>query len=213
LEKEKMDNVQGTQAGPGAPYNKVLKEDRKIAYFSMEIGIDAKIPTYGGGLGILAGDTIKSCADLRVPLVAVTLLYRKGYFRQELGQNGMQKELPCEWNPADFLELLPYKVSVTIENRTVLIQAWKYRVVGINGFYVPVIFLDTDVADNSDFDRGLSYYLYGGDEKYRIAQEAILGIGGVRMLREAGYKHLNKYHMNEGHSSLLTLELLKEKKK
>ncbi len=207
-----MNNVPGAPQGVGTWYRKVNKEDRKIAYFSMEIGLDAKIPTYGGGLGILAGDTIKSCADLRVPLVAVTILYRKGYFRQEIDESGMQKELPCEWNPADFLELLPYKVQVVIEGRTVFIQAWKYRVIGINGYYVPVIFLDTDVADNSGFDRGLSYYLYGGDEKYRVAQEIILGIGGVRMLREAGYKQVSKYHMNEGHSSMLTLELLKEKK-
>ncbi len=192
---------------------KIRKQKIRIAYFSMEIGLDSRIPTYSGGLGILAGDTIKSCADLNVPVIAVTLLYRKGYFYQKIDEQGQQQELPYEWNPRKFLKLLPRKVTVTIEGRTVSIQAWQYRVSGIDGYSVPVILLDTDVPGNSEYDRNLSYYLYGGDEKYRLAQEIILGIGGVRMLKELGYHRINRYHMNEGHASLLTLELLRDRKR
>lgn len=209
-----MEPLEKKYSNPGKiAIPKIRKQKKRIAYFSMEIGIDSKIPTYSGGLGILAGDTIKSCADLNVPLVAVTLLYRKGYFYQKLDDQGQQQELPCEWNPKDLLTLLPKKVSVTVENRPVFIQAWQYRVTGVTGYCVPVIFLDTDIARNSDYDRSLTDYLYGGDEKYRLAQEIILGIGGVRILKELGYHRISRYHMNEGHASLLTLELLNERKR
>ncbi|MDP2943681.1 MAG: alpha-glucan family phosphorylase [Candidatus Omnitrophota bacterium] len=186
----------------------IPNQERKIAYFSMEIGIDAKIPTYSGGLGVLAGDTLKSCADLKVPLVAVTLLYEKGYFYQKLDEQGNQKELPVEWNPKDFLKPLPKKVTVQIENRNVAVCGWQYDVRGITGYSVPIIFLDTDIEENSPYDRSLNDFLYGGDQRYRLAQEVVLGIGGVRMLDELGYTGIKKYHMNEGHASLLTLELL-----
>jgi starch phosphorylase len=189
------------------------KKARRIAYFSMEIGVDSSIPTYSGGLGILAGDTIKSCADLKVPMVAVTILYEKGYFNQKLDTQGSQRELPLEWNPKDVLKPLPNKVSVQIENRSVAIQAWQYDVKGISGHTVPVIFLDTDLKENSEYDRGLNDYLYGGDQWYRLLQEIILGIAGVRMLNRLGYTEIKKYHMNEGHASLLTLELLSERKR
>lgn len=209
-----MEPLEKKYSNPGkVPVPKIRKQKKRIAYFSMEIGIDSKIPTYSGGLGILAGDTIKSCADLNVPLVAVTLLYKKGYFYQKLDDQGQQQELPCEWNPKDLLTLLPKKISVTVENRPVFIQAWQYRVTGVTGYCVPVVFLDTDIARNSDYDRSLTDYLYGGDEKYRLAQEIILGIGGVRILKELGYHRISRYHMNEGHASLLTLELLNERKR
>lgn len=192
---------------------RVRKKERRIAYFSMEIGIDSGVPTYSGGLGVLAGDTIKSCADLNVPLVAVTLLYKKGYFYQKLDEQGQQEELPYEWNPKDFLRPLSKTVTVTLESRDIFIQAWEYRVMGLSGYCVPVIFLDTDLEQNGEFDRSLTHHLYGGDEDYRLAQEIILGIGGVRMLRELGYHRINRYHMNEGHAGLLTLELLNERKR
>jgi starch phosphorylase len=169
------------------------KKDRRIAYFSMEIGIDSKIPTYSGGLGVLAADTIRSFADLNVPMVAVTLLYKKGYFCQKLDEQGQQHELPYEWKPKDFLKTLPKKACVTVENRTVYIQAWEYRVTGTGGYCIPVVFLDTDIEQNSEYDRRLSYYLYGEDERYRLAQEIILGIGGVRMLKELGYHRIYVY--------------------
>ena len=189
------------------------KQDRKIAYFSMEIGIHSSIPTYSGGLGVLAGDTIKSCADLKVPIVAVTILYEKGYFLQKLDTQGNQQELSVKWNPKDLLKLLPNKVTVQIENRTVTIQAWQYDCLGITGHTVPIIFLDTDLKENSEYDRGLNDSLYGGDQWYRLLQEIVLGIGGVRMLHELGYTEIKKYHMNEGHAAFLTLELLNELKR
>lgn len=181
-----------------------------IAYFSMEIAVEGGIPTYSGGLGILAGDTIRSAADLRIPMVAVTLLHRKGYFFQRLGENGEQIEEPVEWSVDDFLEELPERVSVNVEGRSVLVRSWKYDVVGVGGFRVPVYFLDSDLPENSDWDRTLTHFLYGGDERYRLCQEVILGIGGVRMLRALGYRDIKRFHMNEGHSSLLVLELMDE---
>ncbi len=188
------------------------EKERSIAYFSMEIAIDSRIPTYSGGLGILAGDTLKSCADLRVPVVGVTLLYEKGYFYQKLDDQGNQHELPVQWNPQDYFSPLPEKIEVQIEGRSVGVKAWQYDIVGITGCSLPIIFLNTNLKENSDYDRGLTTYLYGGDEKYRLAQETILGIGGIRMLRKLGYKEIKSYHMNEGHASLLVLELLKERK-
>lgn len=176
----------------------------------MEIGIEASIPTYSGGLGILAGDTIRSAADLKVPMVAVTLLHRKGYFYQRLDSDGSQREEPVEWVVDDFLEELPDRVVVNIEGRSTNLRSWRYEVVGLGGFRVPVYFLDSDLPENSESDRLLTHYLYGGDQRYRLCQEVILGIGGVRMLRALGYDNIERFHMNEGHASLLALELLDE---
>lgn len=187
-------------------------KELRIAYFSMEIGLRSDIPTYSGGLGVLAGDTLKSSADLGLPMVAVSLLYRKGYFRQEIDLGGRQIEHPVEWNPADSMELLPNRVEVEIEGRKVQVQAWKYDIQGENGSVLPVYFLDTDIEGNDGWDRGLTWHLYGGDDTYRFKQEVILGIGGVRMLQSLGIA-VRKYHMNEGHAALLTLELLHRHKK
>jgi starch phosphorylase len=190
-----------------------MNEQRIIAYFSMEIGVSPAIPTYSGGLGVLAGDTIRSAADLHVPMVAVTLLHRKGYFRQRLDASGWQKEEPVEWVIVDFLkEMLP-RTSVTIEGRIVHLRAWQYESQGVSGFKVPVYFLDTDLPENSEWDKTITHFLYGGDQYYRLCQEVILGIGGIRMLRALGYDRIERFHMNEGHSSLLTLELLDEEAK
>ncbi|MEW6128349.1 MAG: alpha-glucan family phosphorylase [Acidobacteriota bacterium] len=183
-----------------------------IAYFSMEIGINAEIPTYSGGLGVLAGDTIRAAADLKVPLVAVTLLHRKGYFHQRITPDGWQTEEPAHWAVDDFLEKLPVEVCVSIESRTVRLGCWRYEVTGISGFKIPVYFLDTDLPQNSDWDRELTHYLYGGDRRYRLCQEVILGIGGIRLLRALGHQNIERFHLNEGHSSLLTLELLDEQR-
>ena len=178
-----------------------------IAYFSMEIGVKNDIPTYSGGLGILAGDTIKSAADLNLPLVAVTLITHKGYFTQEIDTNGWQKEKPVIWDPAHDMTLLPQKAKVQIEGRDVYIQSWLYTVVSPTGGKVPILFLDTDLPDNAPQDRGITDSLYGGDSTYRIKQEIVLGMGGVRMLQALEF-HIKKYHMNEGHASFLALELL-----
>lgn len=187
-----------------------MNDQYSIAYFSMEIGLDPTMPTYSGGLGVLAGDTIRASADLGVPMIAVSLLHRKGYFRQKLHPDGGQQEELEEWVVEDFFTEMPPRVSVTIEGRIVRIRAWSYEVEGENGFKVPIFFLDTDLPENSGWDRTLTHYLYGGDQYYRLCQEMVLGIGGVRMLRALGYDRIERFHMNEGHSSLLTLELLQE---
>lgn len=179
----------------------------KIAYFSMEIGVANDIPTYSGGLGVLAGDTIRSGADLKLPMVAVTLLSKKGYFNQNIDEKGRQIESPVEWDPSKYMILLPEKIDVNIEGRSVTVQAWLYIVKSLRNGSIPVFFLDTDIEENSPQDREITSYLYGGDHLYRLKQELVLGIGGVRMLHELGFE-IKKYHMNEGHASLLTLELL-----
>ena len=181
-----------------------------IAYFSMEIGLEVGMPTYSGGLGVLAGDTIRAAADLKIPMVAVTLLHRQGYFYQRLDERGWQHEEPAAWAVNDFVHEMPARAAVTIEGRTVHLRAWQYPVRGIGGFTVPVYFLDTDLPDNAAWDRTLTDVLYGGDAHYRLCQEVLLGIGGVRMLRALGYTALTRFHLNEGHASLLTLELLDE---
>ena len=173
----------------------------------MEIGIDNIIPTYSGGLGVLAGDTIKSCADLEIPMIALTLLYRKGHFNQRLGRDGQQFENDEKWRPEDHMEPLSFRTSVEIEGRKVVIRPWLYNYVGGSGFGVPILFLDADMQENSSWDRSLNEHLYGGDQRYRFAQEILLGIGGGRILEEMDCRP-RKYHMNEGHASLLTLELL-----
>jgi len=184
-------------------------DDHKVAYFSMEIGIANDIPTYSGGLGILAGDIVKSSADLRLQMIALTLVSRKGYFRQKINEKGEQEELPDEWDPSKIMTLLPNKAKVTLENRQVTVQAWLYEHLSPTGGMVPIIFIDTDVEGNAPEDRKITDQLYGGDKYYRLKQEIILGIGGVKLLRKMPFK-IGKYHMNEGHPSLLTLELLRE---
>jgi starch phosphorylase len=187
-----------------------MSESAKVAYFSMEIGLDAEMPTYSGGLGILAGDTIRAAADFRVPMVAMTLLHRKGYFYQRLDPSGWQTEQPAEWVVDDFVKEMPQRTCVAIEGRSVHLRAWKFDVEGIGGSKVPVYFLDADLPENSDWDRRLTDHLYGGDRHYRLCQEVILGIGGVRMLRALGYDQIERFHMNEGHAALLSVRLLEE---
>ncbi len=182
----------------------------KIAYFSMEIGIDENIPTYSGGLGILAGDTLKSCADLKVPIIGVTLLSENGYFYQKLDGDGVQIELPMNFDVEGVLEPIPGTASVTVENRTVRIRIWRYVLKGITGHIVPVLFLDTNLEENAEWDRTLTKYLYGGDSRYRLAQEIVLGVGGVRALQALGIETIERFHMNEGHAAMLTLELFRQ---
>jgi len=168
------------------------------------------MPSYSGGLGVLAGDTIRAAADLRLPMVAISLLYRKGYFTQRLADDGSQTEEAVEWRMEDFLQEEPARASLPLENRRVELRCWKYDVKGVRGFEVPVYFLDAHLPSNAEADRNLTGSLYGGDSYYRLCQEVLLGIGGVRMLRALGYTELTRYHMNEGHAALLSLELLGE---
>ncbi len=176
----------------------------------MEIGIDNRIPTFSGGLGVLAGDTILSGADLGLPIVAFTLLYRKGYFEQKFDSTGRQREVPVPWRVEDYLKPAGPVVSVLIDGRTVYVRAWTYTVSGIAGHTVPIYFLDTDHPDNSEWDRTVTHQLYGGDWYYRLCQEIVLGIGGIRMARALGFGQLRRFHMNEGHAAFATLELLRE---
>jgi glycogen phosphorylase len=188
----------------------MFKTSDTIAYFSMEIGLDSAIPTYSGGLGVLAGDTLRAAADLGLPMVAVTLLYRKGYFRQHLDAAGNQSESAVAWVPEEVLEPLAPQVTISIEGRPVQVCAWRHVVRGVFGHIVTVYLLDTDIEDNSLWDRTLTDHLYGGDSRYRLCQEVVLGLGGVTLLRALGYERIQPYHMNEGHAALLTLALLKE---
>ena len=185
----------------------------KIAYFSMEIALDPAIPSYGGGLGILAGDMLRSAADLEMPIIAVTLVHRKGYFRQHLDSDGNQTEEPDPWIPEAVLQPVEGTFTVNIENRDVHVRAWRYNLHGMSGFVVPVYLLDSDLPENSEWDRALTDTLYGGDSRYRICQEVLLGIGGVSLLRNVGVKNANSYHMNEGHAAFLTLALLEDQMK
>ncbi len=183
---------------------------RPIAYFSMEVGLRESIPTYSGGLGVLAGDILKSAADLGVPMAGVTLLYRKGYFVQSFNADDWQQEKPAVWDPAQELTLLPNRISIRLQGREIQVGVWVYEIIGESGYPLPVYFLDTDFEPNHPDDRKLSWYLYGGDNRYRLCQEFVLGVGGLRVLRDLGYKNIDTFHLNEGHAGFLTLELMRE---
>ncbi|GAC1578404.1 MAG: alpha-glucan family phosphorylase [Candidatus Elarobacter sp.] len=176
-----------------------------VAYVSMEIAVASDVATYGGGLGVLAGDVVRAAADAAYPMVAVSLLYREGYFRQRIDAAGMQHEEPQRWRVDERLEPLPTTVALTISGRTVVVGVWRYDVMGVDGV-VPVFFLDTDREENDEAARALSQRLYGGDPRYRLEQETLLGLGTVAMLRALNYR-VGTYHMNEGHSALLVLAL------
>lgn len=181
----------------------------KVAYFSMEIAVSNKMPTYSGGLGVLAGDMLRSAADLSAPLIGVTLLYQRGYFKQKLDASGNQSELEESWKPEDFMTKLPNKIMVKVRNREVYVTSWLYKQEGVTGCINPVIFLDTNLPENSDYDKEITSKLYANEDEYRLSQEIVLGIGGLKMLDSLGCK-LDRYHMNEGHSALLALEVYKK---
>jgi starch phosphorylase len=176
----------------------------------MEILLDPRMPTYSGGLGVLAGDMLRSFADLRVPVVGVTLLPRAGYFRQHLDVDGAQSEEPERWQPEAVLVEQPERVEVSVDGRRVVLRAFGHEIVGAWGYVVPVLLLDADLPDNDPRDRALTGTLYGGDDRYRLAQEALLGIGGRRMMLALGYAGVERFHMNEGHAALVAVELLRE---
>lgn len=192
---------------------RMVAEERRaqVAYFTMEVALREDLPTYSGGLGVLAGDFLMSAADAGADMLAVTILHRQGYLRQVIDASGSQVDEPVVWRPEDVLELLAPRTTVRIGSRSVLVAAWRLVVTGATGESIDVYFLDTDLPDNHNADRDLSGRLYGGDNEYRLRQEALLGLGGVAMLRELGHDAVDTYHMNEGHSSLLTLALLEER--
>jgi glycogen phosphorylase len=193
---------------PNAPMHPL---SRTVAYFSMEVAVDDGLPTYSGGLGVLAGDYLRAAADAAAPMAAVTLIYHGGFFTQHLDGRGRQSERPVRWSPDEVLERLGPRVEVTIEGRTVLVGAWRRTITGEGGAEVPLYLLDTRLAENDERDQAVTDRLYGGDLSDRLRQEVVLGLGGPAMLRALGHDEIAKYHMNEGHSSLLTLALLRER--
>ena len=181
---------------------------RRVAYFSMEVALSNDMPTYSGGLGVLAGDTLRSCADLGVPVVGVSLVHRRGYFHQEI-RDGWQIEHDAPWEPERLLQYAAPRVTVDIEERPVHVRAWRHDIVGSVGYTVPVLLLDTNLPENTPDDRRITDHLYGGDDRYRLMQEMVLGIGGVRLVRALGCTGLRTFHLNEGHAALAPLELLR----
>lgn len=196
--------------------------DLTVAYFSMEIGLESEIPTYAGGLGMLAADIMRSAADMGLRAACITMCWQFGYLHQTIHADGTQSYRDIAWDPAKKLTKMDQKITVKIEGRDVVVGVWKYEIQGRNptslselrgagGTTVPVYFLDTNLPENSDEDRMITKNLYGGDGYMRLRQEAVLGIGGVRMLRALGYTDIGTFHMNEGHAAFLTLELLRER--
>ena len=188
-----------------------ITAEHPVAYFCAEFGVHTSLPLYSGGLGILAGDHLKSASDLGLPLVAVGLLYRYGYFRQRLRNDGWQEEHYGETFPNDLpINLVkddhgsPLRIEVLIRQRNVLAQVWRAEV-GRVALYL----LDTNIPENAETDRWVTGHLYGGDRETRIVQEMLLGIGGVRLLRKLGVSP-HVFHLNEGHSAFLTFELARE---
>ena len=184
----------------------------RIAYFSMEVAVRTEMHTYSGGLGVLAGDMMRSCADLELPVIFVTLVSRAGYLKQEIDAEGRQVDCPDPWDPSAWTQSLEAMVAVSIEGREVWIRPWLHALPHPTGGGVAVLLLDTDLDQNSPEDRGLTNTLYGGDAAYRLKQEIVLGVGGVRMLRALGFR-IRTYHMNEGHAGFLALELLRKSRR
>ncbi|SVB35453.1 uncharacterized protein METZ01_LOCUS188307 [marine metagenome] len=183
-----------------------------VVYFSAEIGISSSLPTYSGGLGVLAGDHIKASADAGVDMCAVTLLYKEGYFKQRINESGVQSETYPRFDPNPLLIPLREKFTLRLRERDVWIQPYEYRYLGLNGHVIPIYFLDTDLKENFLDDRVITLRLYSGNKDHRILQEAILGFGGIRLLDQLGIENVNTYHLNEGHCSFLTLELFNKYK-
>lgn len=181
--------------------------ERKIAYFSMEIALAKTLPTYSGGLGMLAGDSLRSAADTGVSLVAVSLVHRRGYFEQHLDASGQQTESDVVWSPETTLPSVDQTISIQMQGRPIKLRAWRFDVVGVTGHIIPVFLLDSDIEGNDPWDRRLTDQLYGGDTYYRLCQEAILGLGGIHLLHALGCQP-EVCHMNEGHAALLSIGLL-----
>lgn len=181
-----------------------------VAYFTMEIALESAMPTFAGGLGVLAADLMRSASEMKVPAVCMTVCWQHGYLHQHLRDDGTQEYQDIQWNPAEHMKKLNATVTVEIEKRPVTVAVWVYELMS-GDHVVPVYFLDTNVPENCPEDRNITNYLYGGDQSMRIKQEVVLGIGGVRMLRALGYSDVGAYHMNEGHTAFLTLELLRER--
>ena len=204
-----MSELQHSGPSTPSPKSSIDLSARKIAYFSMEAALAKTLPTYSGGLGMLAGDTLRSAADTGASMVAVSLVHRRGYFQQHLDAAGQQTESDVSWSPETTLPAADQVIAVTMQDREVLVRAWRFDVVGTSGHIIPVFLLDTDIEGNDPWDRKLTDHLYGGDTYYRLCQETILGIGGIALLHALGVRP-EVCHMNEGHAALLTIGLLEQ---
>ena len=186
-----------------------MNKQFEIAYFSAEIGISSSIPTYSGGLGVLAGDHIKAAGDAGISMCAITLLYKEGYFQQRLDEEGVQTETYPRFDPDPLIKQMDLNFSIQLRNRKVFIQVFKFEYVADSGDRVPIFFLDTDTDKNIDEDRFITHRLYSGDKDHRILQESVLGFGGIKLLQKLEQNSIKTYHMNEGHCSFLVLSLLR----
>ena len=190
-----------------------LKRETKIAYISMEIALESNIPTYSGGLGILSGDTVRSAADLEIPMVGICLCYSSGYFYQLFNERGEQKEKEIEWSFFYEFDKVEEPIRVKIEDKDVKVSAWLYKIIGQSGHILPIYLLTTDVEGNELWMKKMTGSLYDATSRWnRIVQEMILGIGGVKLLKSQGYDNIKTYHINEGHGAFATLELYNELK-
>jgi len=178
-----------------------------VGYFTAEIGLWSELHTYSGGLGVLAGDHVKSAADAEVPLVGVTLLYRKGYGRQHLDEDGIQTETYRELDPAKHLQDTGMDISLPLDGGELSAKVWRADITGVSGHVVPVYFLDTFHPENTQKHLDLGLTLYGGDDWVRIRQEYLLGVGGLRLLDKLGHD-VDGLHLNEGHCTFALLEML-----
>ena len=187
-----------------------MNKQFEIAYFSAEIGISSSIPTYSGGLGVLAGDHIKAAGDANLSMCAITLLYKEGYFKQRIDEDGVQTETYPRFDPNPLIKQIDLRFSLELQKREVFIQVFKFDYTSDSGHSVPIYFLDTDLEVNAEEDRSITHRLYSGDKDHRILQESILGFGGIKLLEGLGQNNIKTYHMNEGHCSFLTLSLLEK---
>ncbi len=187
-----------------------MKKNLKAAYFSMEIGIEDDIKSYAGGLGILAGDTLKTAADMEIDMVGITLLYKNGYFKQTLTDSGEQIEDADTWDYENILTNTGVRFEIPIRTGVIHVEIWKYNLVGVSGHTVPILFLNTDLPENEDLNKYVSFNLYTPFENTRLKQEIVLGIGGVMAIEALDLETRDVYHLNESHAAfgIIALENL-----
>lgn len=182
----------------------------RVAHFSLEIFLETDIPTYAGGLGILIGDLLRSSADLEYSSVAVSLAYNGRQFDQSVKSDGTQVFSRPNWQKSDQIIRLPNKVQIYIQETPIWVSCWRYDFVSLNGFTIPIFLLDTDLPENPNWAKNIVEGLYTDQPEMRLSQEILLGIGGVKMLRELGYNEVNNYHLHEGHAAFVPLALMYE---